>query len=92
MTYSRMKRFRADLPGVIRPDIITTQDGMVSTELDSVPGGIVLNACMSRLYARPSASVHAHPHPPQLVGGPDGMIDGLLRCSGLSRLSPRDWW
>ena len=56
MTYSRMKRFRADLPGVIRPDIIPTQDGMVITELDSVPGGIGFTACMSQLYARVSAS------------------------------------
>ena len=77
VTYSRMKRFRADLPGVIRPDIIPTQDGMVITELDSVPGGIGLTACMSQLYARPSVSPSAFPHPPQLVGGPDGMIEGF---------------
>jgi len=42
--YSRMKRFRDVLPAVIRPDIIPTQDGMVITELDSVPGGIGLSA------------------------------------------------
>jgi hypothetical protein len=73
-----MKRFRADLPGVIRPDIIPTQDGMVITELDSVPGGIGLTACMSQLYARPSASPSTLiPHPPQLVGGSDGMIEGF---------------
>ena len=78
VTYSRMKRFRADLPGIIRPDIIPTQDGMVITELDSVPGGIGLTACMSQLYARPSASPSTlNPHPPQLVGGPDGMIEGF---------------
>jgi len=74
LTYSRMKRFRDDLPGVIRPDIIPTQDGMVITELDSVPGGIGLTACMSRLYAGYSLDgVHA----PQVIGGPDGMIDGF---------------
>src|SRR5690349_25045015 len=27
LTFSRMKRFRDDVPGVIRPDIIPTQDG-----------------------------------------------------------------
>lgn len=77
ITYSRMKRFRDDLPGVIRPDVIPTQDGMVITELDSVPGGIGLTACMSRLYARSSAADSA-----RLVGGPDGMIErfaGMLR-------------
>ena len=78
VTYSRMKRFRAELPGIIRPDIIPTQDGMVITELDSVPGGMGLTACMSQLYGRPSTSRSTlHPHPPQLVGGPDGMIEGF---------------
>lgn len=72
VTYSRMKRFRDDLPAVIRPDIIPTQDGMVITELDSVPGGIGLTACMSQLYAGSSAGDGA-----QLVGGPDGMINGF---------------
>lgn len=72
LTYSRMKRFRDDLPAVIRPDIIPTQDGMVITELDSVPGGIGLTACMSQLYARSSAADSA-----RLVGGPEGMIRGF---------------
>src|SRR6185436_14459636 len=79
LTFSRMKRFRDDLPAVIRPDIIPTQDGMVITELDSVPGGIGLTACMSRLYALasvPSSAVES-PRPPQLIGGQDGMIDGF---------------
>jgi hypothetical protein len=79
VTYSRMKRFRDDLPRVIRPDIIPTQDGMVITELDSVPGGIGLTACMSQLYALapvPSSAVES-PRPPQLIGGQNGMIDGF---------------
>jgi hypothetical protein len=77
ITYGRMKRFRDALPAVIRPDIIPTQDGMVITELDSVPGGIGLTACMSRLYAgySPLDGVQA----PQLVGGPDGMINGFAK-------------
>lgn len=79
VTYSRMKRFRDDLPGVIRPDIIPTQDGMVITELDSVPGGIGLTACMSRLYASPASppSTLGEEQAPPLIGGPDGMIDGF---------------
>ena len=77
VTYSRMKRFRDDLPDVIRPDIIPTQDGMVITELDSVPGGIGLTACMSRLYARHLAapSMLDSEHSSQLIGGPNGMIE-----------------
>lgn len=72
VTYSRMKRFRDDLPAVIRPDIIPTQDGMVITELDSVPGGIGLTACMSELYAKHSESSLS-----PLIGGSAGMIDGF---------------
>jgi hypothetical protein len=52
ITYSRMKRFRDHLPAVIRPDIIPTDNGMVITELDSVPGGIGLTGAMARAYSR----------------------------------------
>lgn len=71
LTYSRMKRFRDHLPAVIRPDVIPTPDGMVITELDSVPGGIGLTAALSRAYTDLS------PHGPEIVGGRDGMIAGF---------------
>ena len=71
LTYSRMKRFRDHVPAVIRPDIIPTQDGMVITELDSVPGGIGMTACLSGLYAESEAAGLS------LVGGPDGMVHGF---------------
>jgi hypothetical protein len=89
VTYSRMKRFRDDLPAVIRPDIIPTQDGMVITELDSVPGGIGLTACMSELYARhtgPSSSLERGLC--QLIGGPDGMINGFAAMLRHQRRHP----
>ena len=76
--YSQMKRFRDELPAVIRPDVIPTQDGMVITELDSVPGGIGLTACMSRLYAnQPGFSSGSDKAGTRLVGGPDGMLNGF---------------
>ena len=71
VAYSRMKRFRDHLPAVIRPDVIPTSDGMVITELDSVPGGIGLTACLSRLYADQTDSSAG------LVGGRDGMVQGF---------------
>ena len=43
LSFARMKRFRNLVPDVIRPDILPTEEGMVMTELDSVPGGIGLN-------------------------------------------------
>lgn len=88
IAFSRMKRFRDSLPAVIRPDIIPTQDGVVITELDSVPGGIGLTACLSQVYAdldrpagRPSAGSRqpgaGSDHRWEIVGGRDGMLDGF---------------
>lgn len=71
LTYSRMKRFRDHVPAVIRPDIIPTQDGMIITELDSVPGGIGMTACLSGLYAGSEAAGLS------LLGGPEGMVHGF---------------
>jgi hypothetical protein len=71
--YSRMKRFRDALPAVIRPDIIPTQDGMVITELDSVPGGIGLTACLSHIYHDLDGDRA------QIIGGRDGMVRGFAR-------------
>ena len=51
----RHKAFRPDLPRVIRPDILLTEDGLKITELDSVPGGIGLTAWLNRTYAEAGA-------------------------------------
>jgi hypothetical protein len=79
VTYSRMKRLRDSLPAVIRPDVIPTQDGMVITELDSVPGGIGLTAAMSRAYADldPERAALGAAPPCELIGGRDGMVRGF---------------
>jgi len=74
LTYSRMKRFRGQLPAVIRPDIIPTQDGMVITELDSVPGGIGLTGALTEIYSYP---LPLTPYPLEIVGGPEGMVRGF---------------
>ena len=37
---ARQNRFKQELPGVIRPDLILTADGFKATELDSIPGGM----------------------------------------------------
>jgi hypothetical protein len=52
IAYSRLERFRNLLPDVIRPDLIPTDTGMAITELDSVPGGIGLTACMADVYGK----------------------------------------
>lgn len=90
VAYSRLDRFRDLLPDVIRPDVIPTDTGMVMTELDSVPGGMGLTACMAEAYARElgakletrsSKFEVADPRTSNasfdIVGGADGMIRGF---------------
>jgi hypothetical protein len=68
IAYSRMKRFKAQVPLVLRPDLIPTADGIVATELDSVPGGFGLTAYLSRAYAEAGFSI---------AGGSDGILKQL---------------
>ena len=55
--YATMNRMKGLLPGVIRPDIILTESGMVATELDSVPGGIGITGSLNRAYSPHGYSV-----------------------------------
>jgi hypothetical protein len=74
LSYSRMKRFRDHLPGVIRPDIIPTDSGMVITELDSVPGGMGLTGSLTQAYAELGAAIGERI---ELVGGGNGIVQGF---------------
>ncbi|MBV9277485.1 MAG: hypothetical protein JOZ97_04530, partial [Candidatus Eremiobacteraeota bacterium] len=49
---SRQNRFKADLPAVIRPDLILTDDGMIASELDNVPGGMGFVGAMAEAYCK----------------------------------------
>src|SRR5215472_16794896 len=64
----RSAAFKNDVPRVIRPDILLTENGFSITELDSVPGGIGLTAWLGQGYSSLAA---------QVIGGPDGMIRGF---------------
>lgn len=66
--FSRRKEFRNDLPAVIRPDVVLTEDGFTIAELDSIPGGIGLTAWLNTTYSGLGIDV---------LGGPRGMIDGF---------------
>lgn len=66
--YGRMNRFRHDLPGVIRPDLLLTQDGVKAAELDSIPGGIGLTGSMQQHYSSLGFT---------MVGGGNGMVEGF---------------
>lgn len=70
--YARMKRFKRDLPLVIRPDLIPTDDGMIAVELDAVPGGIGQTAALSAAYAASNPEC-------KLLGTASGMLAGFER-------------
>jgi hypothetical protein len=48
----RQNRFKSDVPGVIRPDLILTDEGFIAAELDSVPGGMGFVGAMAGAYCR----------------------------------------
>ena len=66
--FSRRKEIREDLPRVIRPDLILTDDGYIIAEIDSVPGGIGLTGWLNQTYSRFDR---------EIVGGTDGMLEGF---------------
>jgi hypothetical protein len=69
----RSAAFKNEIPRVIRPDILLTENGFSITELDSVPGGIGLTAWLNQTYSKNSA---------QILGGADGMIGGFESIFG----------
>lgn len=68
VAFSRLKAFRQQVPKVLRPDLILTEDGFAMSELDSIPGGIGLTGWLSQTYAHLGFPV---------LGGADGMQKGF---------------
>lgn len=76
----RHPAFKHDLPRVIRPDILLTEDGFAISELDSVPGGIGLTAWLNETYSQPGvAGAEGAVEGPgaAVIGGPTGMTEGF---------------
>ncbi|MGR4064089.1 MAG: hypothetical protein ACLQPV_01415, partial [Vulcanimicrobiaceae bacterium] len=61
---ARQNRFKQDVPLVMRPDLLLTDDGFVASELDSVPGGMGFLGAMTQAYCKLGI---------ESVGGVDGM-------------------
>ena len=61
---ARQNRFKQEIPLVIRPDLILTEDGFAASELDSVPGGMGFLGAMAETYCKLGM---------ESVGGPNGM-------------------
>src|SRR5437867_6409433 len=66
--FSRRKEIRDDLPQVIRPDLILTENDYIIAEIDSVPGGIGLTGWLNQTYSTFDGAI---------IGGANGMLDGF---------------
>jgi hypothetical protein len=77
---ARQNRFKQELPGVIRPDLILTDRGFAATELDNVPGGMGFLGAMTEAYCQLGI---------ESAGGDDGIPKGfaamLRHVTGVER-------
>jgi hypothetical protein len=90
----RTSAFKNDVPRVIRPDLLLTEQGISVTELDSVPGGIGLTAWLGKTYSilseggvprRPNQDGGSQSSPLRnnnIIGGADGMLRGFESIFG----------
>src|SRR5271154_6842249 len=74
----RSAAFKNEVPRVIRPDILLTENGVSITELDSVPGGIGLTAWLNQTYSKSEVRGEKG----EMIGGADGMIRGFESIFG----------
>jgi hypothetical protein len=65
---SRHDKVKGQVPAVIRPDLILTEESFAMSELDSIPGGIGLTAWLGETYSALGEKV---------LGGADGMKKGF---------------
>ena len=96
IAWQRSAAFKNDIPRVIRPDILLTDNGFSITELDSVPGGIGLTAWLNQTYckvgqasrlpsaegAAPGEALGGRDACPTLIGGSEGILRGFEAIFG----------
>lgn len=73
---SRSDRIKAQVPRVLRPDVILNNANFFITELDSVPGGIGLTGWLGKTYAELGDNV---------VGGAHGMLEGFASAMQIEK-------
>jgi hypothetical protein len=81
----RSAAFKNEIPRVIRPDILLTENGFSITELDSVPGGIGLTGWLNKTYCgvrSAGCGVAGAQNQSEILGGADGMIRGFESIFG----------
>jgi len=74
----RSAAFKNEIPRVIRPDILLTENGFSITELDSVPGGIGLTGWLNKTYSEARSQEQGA----SVIGGADGMVRGFESIFG----------
>ena len=74
----RSVTFKNEVPRVIRPDILLTENGFSITELDSVPGGIGLTAWLNQTYSKAESGKRKA----DILGGENGMTQGFASIFG----------
>ncbi len=74
LAWQRGPAFKNDLPRVIRPDVLLTDEGLKISELDSVPGGIGLTAWLNRTYSELRSRGGGFG---EVAGGEAGMLRGF---------------
>ncbi|HEV8543161.1 MAG TPA: hypothetical protein VGR78_12270 [Verrucomicrobiae bacterium] len=72
--WQRTTTFKNDLPRVIRPDILLTDEGLKVSELDSVPGGIGLTGWLNKTYSELREQGQEFG---EVLGGASGMQKGF---------------
>lgn len=85
IAWQRHPAFRNELPRVIRPDLLLTEDGFAITELDAVPGGIGLTGWLNQTYAALADRVPGLTTleaDEAVLGGARGMQDGFAGIFG----------
>lgn len=65
---TRQNRFKQDVPSLIRPDLMLTENGLIASELDSIPGGMGFVGALAEAYCKVGI---------ESVGGADGMANGF---------------
>jgi hypothetical protein len=74
----RSAAFKNEVPRVIRPDILLTENGFSITELDSVPGGIGLTGWLNKTYSKAESGKRKA----EILGGENGMTQGFASIFG----------
>src|SRR5215471_21258968 len=80
LALQRSPAFKNEVPRVIRPDLLLTENGLSVTELDSVPGGIGLTAWLNQTYS--NLATHASESGRsnggvKVLGGSEEMLRGF---------------